>query len=103
MDDSGVASGGGVALIFIALLFFIRYRNRRKPSQSYAVSRSISSVFSSRTDFEKGDLYYGLPIFDYDELREATNNFDPQKELGDGGFGTVFFGKVSLWQLRFEI
>lgn len=46
-------------------------------------------------DFEKGGQYCGIPIFDYEELREATNNFDPEKELGDGGFGTVFYGMIS--------
>ncbi|KAK9276114.1 hypothetical protein L1049_005645 [Liquidambar formosana] len=28
------------------------------------------------------------------ELVVATNDFDPNKELGDGGFGTVFHGKL---------
>lgn len=90
-------------LILITVFLCHRYRNRRKPGHSYTVSRSFTSAFSSRTDLEKSDLYYGLPIFDYNELQEATNNFNPQKELGEGGFGTVFHGKVSFWQFYLNI
>ncbi|XP_057481956.1 LEAF RUST 10 DISEASE-RESISTANCE LOCUS RECEPTOR-LIKE PROTEIN KINASE-like 1.1, partial [Actinidia eriantha] len=28
------------------------------------------------------------------ELKEATHKFDPSKELGDGGSGTVYYGKL---------
>lgn len=44
------------------------------------------------SDVEKGSTYFGTQVFSYDELVEATHNFDPSKVLGDGGFGTVHYG-----------
>ncbi|GKU97614.1 hypothetical protein SLEP1_g10741 [Rubroshorea leprosula] len=39
-----------------------------------------------------GSTYFGVQVFSYAELEEATDNFNPSKELGDGGFGTVYYG-----------
>lgn len=35
-----------------------------------------------------------MPIFSYEELCEATNYFDEENEVGDGGFGSVYLGKL---------
>lgn len=51
-----------------------------------------SSKFSS--DIENASTYFGAQVFDYTELEEATGNFDRSRELGDGGFGTVYYGKT---------
>jgi hypothetical protein len=45
-------------------------------------------------DVERGSTYFGAQIFSYEELEEATNNFDSSRELGDGGFGTVYYGRM---------
>ncbi|KAI9161593.1 hypothetical protein LWI28_018902 [Acer negundo] len=38
--------------------------------------------------------YFGAHVFSYTELEQATHNFHPSKELGDGGFGTVYYGEL---------
>ncbi|KAL9343885.1 hypothetical protein Peur_064316 [Populus x canadensis] len=56
------------------------------------LSQATTSLTSSKSYLEKGSTYFGVPVFSYSELEEATNCFDPSKELGDGGFGTVYYG-----------
>lgn len=34
------------------------------------------------------------PAFTYDELNISTNNFDPKRKIGDGGFGSVYLGNL---------
>ncbi|KAG6392606.1 hypothetical protein SASPL_146830 [Salvia splendens] len=57
--------------------------------------KSIPSYPSSKSDFGRDSTYFGVQVFTYPELEEATNNFDPSKELGDGGFGTVYYGVLA--------
>lgn len=58
------------------------------------VSHSIPSYPSSKSDLENASSYFGVKVFNYDELEEATMHFDESRELGDGGFGTVYYGEL---------
>ncbi|XP_073294345.1 LEAF RUST 10 DISEASE-RESISTANCEUS RECEPTOR-LIKE PROTEIN KINASE-like 1.4 isoform X2 [Primulina huaijiensis] len=58
-------------------------------------TNSIPSYPSSKSELGWGSTYFGAHVFDYAELEEATNNFDPSRELGDGGFGTVYYGVLA--------
>lgn len=46
---------------------------------------------------EVTSAYFGLPIFHYNELEKATDYFNPDKVIGDGGFGTVYHGKFFVY------
>ncbi|KAL3630354.1 hypothetical protein CASFOL_023338 [Castilleja foliolosa] len=55
-------------------------------------SRSALSFTTSHSVLGRGSTYFGVQVFSYAELEEATDNFDPSRVLGDGGFGTVYYG-----------
>ncbi|XP_030952575.1 LEAF RUST 10 DISEASE-RESISTANCE LOCUS RECEPTOR-LIKE PROTEIN KINASE-like 1.4 isoform X2 [Quercus lobata] len=64
------------------------------PASSTNISRNNPSHPYPNSDLQKGSTYFGAHVFSYEELEEATNNFDPSKEIGKGGFGKVYYGKL---------
>jgi hypothetical protein len=117
--SSGIGIGGaGIVGIFLGcLVVSIRQRKKRlaKESQSKDLPtppsskgapisstnfyQSTPSYPSSKLDLEKGSTYFGAHIFSYEELEEATNSFDPSRQLGDGGFGTVYYGRIITYHI----
>ncbi|KAK2968987.1 hypothetical protein RJ640_002252 [Escallonia rubra] len=88
----GTAIPGCTIILAICLAIIIMWR--RKKRNSYFTSRNLSSDPSSTADLEDGSVLFGVHVFSYTQLEEATNNFDSAKELGDGGFGTVYYGTL---------
>ena len=84
------------------MFFIIRHYYKKKYASSNLLARNTYSDPSSRSEVDGGNVYFGVPVFSYSELVEATNNFDLEKELGDGGFGTVYHGKMINSLLQFE-
>ncbi|XP_074288657.1 LEAF RUST 10 DISEASE-RESISTANCE LOCUS RECEPTOR-LIKE PROTEIN KINASE-like 1.2 [Silene latifolia] len=79
--------------ILAALSISLWYYKKLKFGSPMLLSRAIS--FDPATpDFETGNSFHGVAVFSYTELQEATNNFDDTRELGDGGFGIVYYGKL---------
>ncbi|KAF3795153.1 putative serine/threonine-protein kinase [Nymphaea thermarum] len=97
---AGVTTASGILIIVMFLTFFwFRYYRAKKRSSSTIYTKSTtSSMTSSQFDLDSRSFQqrYGgnVTIFTYKELQEATNDFSSSKELGDGGFGTVYLGKL---------
>nr|VDC61815.1 unnamed protein product [Brassica rapa] len=86
----GLGIGGSLILIIILVaLFIFIHRNWRRKTSSDLISR-----YNSNSDIEFSHVFFKIPIFSYKELQEATDNFSKDRLLGDGGFGTVYYGKV---------
>ncbi|XP_021909071.1 LEAF RUST 10 DISEASE-RESISTANCE LOCUS RECEPTOR-LIKE PROTEIN KINASE-like 1.2 isoform X2 [Carica papaya] len=88
-----IATFVGVVLACTGCYLYQRRKKKLRIVRSTLLSRSISADDSS-VDVEKGRNLFGIHLFTYAELEEATSYFDSAKELGDGGFGTVYYGKL---------
>ncbi len=107
----GIAGAAAVCIGLGCWLLLIRQRRKRiaaqtkskgqptppsskgEPAPIINFSQTTPTYPSLNSDLEKGSTYFGTRVFSYEELVEATDNFNPSKELGDGGFGTVYYGQ----------
>ncbi|KAK9676222.1 hypothetical protein RND81_11G062600 [Saponaria officinalis] len=84
-----IASGIGGGILVFAAILAISFRKRFKFGK-----RQSSSFDRSESELGRESLNLGVPLFYYKELEEATHNFDQTRELGGGGYGTVYYGKL---------
>ncbi|XP_020593168.1 probable receptor-like serine/threonine-protein kinase At4g34500 [Phalaenopsis equestris] len=82
-----------VVIIMVLVVCLCRSLKRNKPS-SKEVAILKSSVDSTAGE---GSLPHptSMRFLAYEELKEATNNFELSSVLGEGGFGRVFKGVLS--------
>ncbi|MFQ6620894.1 hypothetical protein Gotur_002700 [Gossypium turneri] len=85
---------GMVVIIIISALFLLRRMGQQRGRNKRRTH--IKDKFHSENIGESsiGGKLQQLPLFNFEELATATNNFHPQKKLGQGGFGPVYKGTL---------
>ncbi|KAM0055839.1 putative protein kinase RLK-Pelle-WAK-LRK10L-1 family [Helianthus debilis subsp. tardiflorus] len=80
-----------IGSVLILMLFFVIFK-----TWCFCRSNPFSYVSAKNKSPNLGDISFsfGVSVFSYEELEDATQNFDPSHELGDGGFGAVYYGKL---------
>ncbi|KAK4260789.1 hypothetical protein QN277_003860 [Acacia crassicarpa] len=86
--------GLGLGPLILALVIIIRLYKQKQSALSHVKLQSTNHYPNNEPDPDSGRLFFGVPIFSYNELKDATNNFNPSNKLGDGGFGCVYYGKL---------
>lgn len=82
--------------------FFFKDKCKSAPElhkkKNPAVTRAANSTGSLSSPKSVKDLYrekeHTFRVFNFQELRDATQGFDRTLKLGEGGFGSVYKGSI---------
>ncbi|KAJ9566301.1 hypothetical protein OSB04_002267 [Centaurea solstitialis] len=86
----GIIVGICAGLITLLILLYLKRKNRQPLTKSITYRTGSKERVDGETVMDELDL----PLFDFDTLTMATNNFSTTNELGEGGFGCVYKGTL---------
>ncbi|MCH80068.1 putative serine/threonine-protein kinase [Trifolium medium] len=93
----GIVSIVLATLAVSTAIYFYRRQNNGGSTDSYVQSISLTSQPSHSEQGSRRinkSQNFGVQHFTFSDLEQATNKFDRENQLGDGGCAAVFYGKL---------
>ncbi|WCJ42953.1 receptor kinase 1 [Euphorbia peplus] len=86
-------------VIIIIFYFWLKKWKRARKSKRRRKIFDSTNILSGGNELEEGSSsHQDLKFFDFSTLLAATGNFSSANKIGQGGFGTVYKGKLSSGQ-----
>ncbi|XP_074563732.1 receptor-like serine/threonine-protein kinase SD1-8 isoform X2 [Curcuma longa] len=91
-----------LATLSLALVVYCKWKRRREREATRPLGMSSHSISLARQQGDEGTEANNLEIslFSIDAVVNATDNFSVMNKLGEGGFGSVYKGKLGEEQLE---
>ncbi|XP_027336387.1 G-type lectin S-receptor-like serine/threonine-protein kinase At1g11330 [Abrus precatorius] len=83
-----IAIAGAIGALTIAVTAYFLWRKRTTPKHKGKVPQNLITENQRQIKLDE------LPLFDFEKLATATNNFHFGNMLGKGGFGPVYKGQL---------
>jgi len=92
---AGIAAGGCVILIALALVAVYATKQRRKAREAAVLANPFASWGAGGKDDGTAPQLKGAKYFSFEELKKCTGNFSDNNEIGAGGYGKVYKGYLT--------
>ncbi|KAJ1691854.1 hypothetical protein LUZ63_016009 [Rhynchospora breviuscula] len=92
---AGIAVGGCILLIAIALLAVYALKQRRKAKEAAVLANPFASWGSGGEDNGTAPQLKGTRCFTFEELKKCSGYFSENNEIGQGGYGKVYKGYLT--------
>nr|WIL59888.1 nodulation protein [Melilotus officinalis] len=110
---AGISVGAVAGLMLLSFCIYVTYYRKKKVWKQEFFSEESSAIFGQvKNDEVSGNATYGTSDsaspaniigirveksgeFSYDELANATNDFNLANKIGQGGFGEVFYAELN--------
>nr|AAQ73158.1 LysM domain-containing receptor-like kinase 7 [Medicago truncatula] len=110
---TGISVGAVAGLILLSFCIYVTYYRKKKIRKQEFLSEESSAIFGQvKNDEVSGNATYGTSDsaspanmigirveksgeFSYEELANATNNFNMANKIGQGGFGEVYYAELN--------
>lgn len=110
---TGISVGAVAGLMLLSFCIYVTYYRKKKVWKQEFLSEESSAIFGQvKNDEVSGNATYGTSDsaspanmigirveksgeFSYEELANATNNFNMANKIGQGGFGEVYYAELN--------